>query len=67
MLTSHKDERTHHGQKKVEQIKRVDPEVIVVPCHSCHGQINAMLRQNKMGHIEVKYLWQIVAECLIKK
>lgn len=67
LLTPYKDERILHGMKKIEQIKRTEAEIVVVPCHSCHGQIKAMLREAKMGHIEVMYLWQVVAEVMVKK
>lgn len=64
MLTPFKDVRSHYSLKKIEQIKRVDPELIVLPCHSCHGQIKQALAEHDMK-IPVKYLWEIVADALI--
>jgi len=64
MLTPFKEVRSHYSRKKIEQIKRVAPDMIVVPCHSCHGQIKQSLAEHKMN-IPVKYLWEIVAEALV--
>ncbi|MCP4753155.1 MAG: (Fe-S)-binding protein [Proteobacteria bacterium] len=65
LLTPYKEERFHYGRKKIDQIKRTGAELIVVPCHSCHGQIKALLQNAEMPETEVKYLWQVVAEALI--
>ncbi|RJX25881.1 MAG: (Fe-S)-binding protein [Desulfurivibrio sp.] len=64
LLTPYREERLHYGLRKIEQIKRVNPEMIVVPCHSCHGQIKQLLKEHAMD-IPVKYLWQMVADALI--
>jgi dimethylglycine catabolism B len=65
LLTPFKDERTHYGRKKMEQIRRAGVELIVVPCHSCHGQIKAMAAAYDMPDLMVKYLWEVVADALI--
>jgi Fe-S oxidoreductase len=65
LLTPYKDERLHYGRKKIEQFKRVGAQMIVVPCHSCHGQIKAVLEAYDMPDIPVKYLWEVVADALI--
>ena len=64
LLTPYKDERSKYGETKIEQIKRTNAEMVVLPCHSCHGQIKASLEDAGMD-IPVKYLWEIVAEALI--
>ena len=64
MLTPFKDVRAHYALKKIEQIRRVAPDLIVVPCHSCHGQIKQALADHNMD-IPVKYLWEAVADALI--
>jgi dimethylglycine catabolism B len=64
LLTPYKEERLHYGATKVEQIKHTKAEMVVLPCHSCHGQIKAALENAGMD-IPVKYLWEIVAEALI--
>jgi len=64
MLTPYKETRAFYSRRKIDQIKRVNPELIVVPCHSCHGQIKQALSAADMD-IPVKYLWEIVADALI--
>lgn len=64
MLTPYKETRAHYSRRKIEQIKRVMPDLIVLPCHSCHGQIKQALAAADMD-IPVKYLWEIVADALI--
>lgn len=65
LLTPYKDERVHYARRKMEQIRRAQVELIVVPCHSCHGQIKAMAQEYDMPDLEVKYLWEVVADALI--
>ncbi len=65
LLTPFKDERMHNGRKKIEQIRRSRADMIILPCHSCHGQIKSLLAENGMEHIPVKYLWEVVADALI--
>lgn len=65
LLTPYKEQRLHYGRKKVEQVRRSGAQMVVVPCHSCHGQIKALLDNAGMGHIPVKYLWEVVADGLI--
>ncbi|MFH1156337.1 MAG: (Fe-S)-binding protein [Pseudomonadota bacterium] len=64
MLTPYTDERFLYGAKKTDQIRRTGAELVVVPCHSCHGQIKASLAKDGLD-IPVKYLWEIVAEAMI--
>lgn len=65
LLTPFKEERTHYAKKKMEQIKRAGVTLMVVPCHSCHGQINAMAKTYGLPDLQVKYLWEVVADALI--
>ena len=65
LLTPYKDERFHYARKKMEQIRRNGAEMLVVPCHSCHGQIKAVAAAYGMPDLEVKYLWEVVADILI--
>ena len=65
MLTPYTDERMHYGQRKMDQIKRADVDLIVVPCHSCHGQLKALVKAEGMDNVEVKYLWEVVADALL--
>lgn len=65
LLTSHREERFHYGRKKWAQIHRTNAEIVVVPCHSCHGQIKSVLTEEKIDNVEVKYLWEVVADSLV--
>jgi Fe-S oxidoreductase len=65
LLTSYKEERLAYGRKKIEQIRRSGAEMIVLPCHSCHGQIRVLLEENGLSDISIKYLWQLVADILV--
>lgn len=38
---------------------------MAVPCHSCHGQIKSLLEKVGLEDIQVKYLWELVAEALV--
>jgi hypothetical protein len=40
--------------------------MLVLPCHSCHGQINSIKAAYGMDDLIVKYLWELVADCLIR-
>lgn len=65
LTTGYNKERILYGRKKIEQIKATQAKMIVVPCHSCHSQINSLKKEYGMPDLEVKYLWELVADCLI--
>ncbi len=65
LLTPFKAPRIHYGRRKIDQIKQARAELVVVPCHSCHGQIKALLAAYEVKGVEVKYLWEVVADALI--
>ena len=65
MLTPYEEQRRYYSRRKIEQIKNSRTELVVVPCHSCHGHIRTMLEAWDMSEIEVKYLWEVVAEALV--
>lgn len=65
LLTPFKEERTRYAERKMSQIKRSGATMLVVPCHSCHGQIKAMAKEYDMPGIQVKYLWEVVADILV--
>ena len=49
----------------MEQIEAIGAQMIIVPCHSCHGQINNIKKEYCMENLEVKYLWELVADIMI--
>ncbi len=65
LTTGYNDERIAYGRKKMEQIRATGAEMVVVPCHSCHGQLNSIKKEYGMENLTVKYLWELVADCLI--
>jgi Fe-S oxidoreductase len=65
LVTGHDRERIHYGRKKIDQIKAAGADMIVVPCHSCHGQLSNVKKEHGMESLEVKYLWEAVADILV--
>jgi Fe-S oxidoreductase len=65
LTTGYNEERVFYGRKKMDQIKATGAQMVVVPCHSCHGQLNNIKAEYAMEDLEVKYLWELVADCLI--
>jgi Fe-S oxidoreductase len=65
LLTPYKEERISYGRHKIRQIQRSQAEIVVVPCHSCHGQIKSLLAEEGLKGLQVKYLWELVAEALV--
>ncbi|MFH2046444.1 MAG: (Fe-S)-binding protein [Pseudomonadota bacterium] len=65
LTTGYNEERIAYGKKKMDQIKSTGAAIIVVPCHSCHGQLNNIKKEYGMEGLTVKYLWELVADCMI--
>jgi len=65
LVTGYNRERIDYGRKKMEQIRASGARMVVVPCHSCHGQLNSIKEEYGMEDLEVKYLWELVADILI--
>ena len=57
--------RIHYARRKMDQIVATGAKTLVVPCHSCHGQLNNIKGKYDRDDLEVKYLWELVADCLI--
>lgn len=65
LVTGYNEERIAYGGRKMDQIKAAGAGTMVVPCHSCHGQFNAIKAQYGLENLQVKYLWELVADCLV--
>ena len=65
LVNGYDEERILYGRRKMEQIKATGALVVVVPCHSCHGQFENVKSACGMDELEVKYLWEIVADALV--
>ena len=58
-------ERVFYGRIKARQVKEIGAELVITPCHNCRDQLMKSLNQEYDLGIEVKYLWELVADCLI--
>ncbi len=65
LTTGYNEERIHYGGRKMDQIRAADAKMVVVPCHSCHGQLNSIKSEYGLEGLTVKYLWELVADCLV--
>ena len=65
LVTGYHDERIFYGRRKMEQIRATGAKLLVVPCHSCHGQLNNIKKHYDMEDLTVKYLWELLADCLV--
>ena len=65
LTTGYNDERIQYGQRKIEQIRATGANMVVVPCHSCHGQLNSIKEVHGMPDLTVKYLWELVNDCMV--
>ncbi len=65
LTSGYNDERIFYGRRKMEQIRSTGARMLVVPCHSCHGQINNIKSKYALDDLTVKYLWELVADCLV--
>ncbi len=58
-------ERVYHGRIKAEQIRTTGAELVITSCHSCRDQLKNTLNNEFDLGIEVKYLWELVADSLV--
>jgi Fe-S oxidoreductase len=65
LVNGYEDERIFYARKKIDQITATGAKMLVVPCHSCHGQFNSVKKKYGIEDLEVKYLWELVADCLV--
>lgn len=58
-------ERVFYGRIKARQVKETGAEMVIAPCHNCRDQLMKSLNHEYDLGIEVKYLWELVADSLI--
>ena len=58
-------ERVFYGRIKARQIQETGAELVIASCHNCRDQIMKSLNQEYDLGIEVKYLWELVADSLV--
>ncbi len=59
------EERIFYGRFKARQIRNTEAKLVVTPCHNCRDQIMKSLRKEYDLDIDVKYLWELVADSLV--
>lgn len=59
------EERVFYGRMKERQLRNTGARLVVTPCHNCRDQILKSLRKEYNLDIEVKYLWELVADALV--
>ncbi len=60
-----REERVFYGRVKQRQIKNTKAKLVVTSCHNCRDQIMKSLRKEYGLDIEVKYIWELVADALL--
>ncbi len=60
-------ERVYYGSKKARQIKESKAKLIVTSCHNCKDQMEKSLNREFDLDIEVKYIWELVAQSLSRE
>ena len=58
-------ERVYYGRIKARQIQETGAKLVIAPCHNCRDQILKSLNKEYDLGVEVKYLWELVADSLI--
>lgn len=60
-----KEERVFYGRIKAQQIRKTGAKTVIAPCHNCRDQIMKSLDKEYKLDVEVKYIWELVADSLI--
>ena len=58
-------ERVYYGRLKARQIRETEARLVIAPCHNCRDQLKKSLNVEYELGVEVKYLWELVADSLI--
>ncbi len=57
--------RIFYGRMKARQIAESRAQLVITSCHNCRDQLKKSLNKEFDLGIEVKYLWELVADSLI--
>jgi Fe-S oxidoreductase len=60
-----KEERVFHGRFKSNQIAASKAGLVITACHNCRDQIMKSLCREYDLEVDVKYIWQLVADSLV--
>ena len=58
-------ERVFYGRMKARQIEETGAKLVIAPCHNCRDQLRRSLNHEYDLGIEVKCLWELVADSLV--
>jgi hypothetical protein len=58
-------ERIFYGRVKAKQVMDTGAKMVIAPCHNCRDQLMKGLNKEFDLGIEVKYLWELVADSLV--
>lgn len=58
-------ERIFYGRIKARQVEDTEAKLVIAPCHNCRDQLMKSLNKEFDLGIEVKYLWELVADSLV--
>ncbi|MBS3732020.1 MAG: (Fe-S)-binding protein [Desulfobacterales bacterium] len=64
-----KNKRVQSNRVKADQLaaaKKKGAEVVIAPCHNCHGGLEDIIRHYELG-LELKFLGDILYECIQKE
>ncbi len=59
------EERVFYGRIKARQIRSTGAELVITSCHNCRDQILKSLRKEYKLDIDVKYIWELIADSLV--
>ncbi len=58
-------ERIFYGRVKARQIEDTGADLVIAPCHNCRDQLLKSLNKEFDLNVEIKYLWELVADSLV--
>ncbi len=59
------DSRVFYGRMKARQIAQSGAKLVVTSCHNCRDQFKKSLDNEFDLGVEVKYLWELVADSIV--
>ena len=60
-----KEERVFYGRYKARQIENSKAGLVITACHNCRDQIMKSLVKEYDLNVDVKYIWELVADSLV--
>lgn len=60
-----KNVRVAGSKAKADELRATGVKTIIAPCHNCHGGLEDTVHSYKLG-MEIKFLGDIIYECMVK-